>query len=102
VVKLKSVIKSADESFPYGLKKKEVISFSNFFFHSFFFLNLTHARLEYNSDTCLNQTSLRPAFVFRIDRCYVYAGWSNKNFQFWDFILTKKTNKQTKLDICLM
>jgi hypothetical protein len=52
----------------------KVISFSNFFFHSFFFLNLTHARLEYNSDTCLNQTSLRPAFVFRIDRCYVYAG----------------------------
>ena len=36
---------------------------------------ITHEpeKAEY-SETCLNQTSLEPTYVFRIDRCSVYIG----------------------------
>ena len=42
--------------------------------------------VEVYSKTCLNQTSLRPTFVFWIDRCLVYAGKINKDFLHWDIM----------------
>jgi hypothetical protein len=35
-----------------------------------------------SSETCLNQTSLGPTFVFVTDRCSDYAGY----FIHWDFM----------------
>ena len=43
-------------------------------------------KLRYINETCLNQISLEPAFVFGIDRCWVYRGSFNKDFLHWGFI----------------
>jgi hypothetical protein len=38
------------------------------------------------SETCINQISLAPTYVFVIDRFSVYAGKTNKDFLLWEFI----------------
>ena len=41
---------------------------------------MTEKLISFYSETCLNRTSMRPTFVFGIDKCSVYTGEINKNF----------------------
>ena len=67
-------------------------------------------KLKY-SDTCLNQTSLGPVFMFRIDRCSVYTVYSNKIsyirilFKAWfmqDYRLFRVCFRQVSLHVLIL
>ena len=49
------------------------------------------------SESCLNQATLRPAYLFRIDRSLVYTGLFSKGFSQWDSCLFRVWIRQVSL-----